>query len=80
MGQTADVVECWDKAIAQTYLSFASSTNGASDGPPAVEGDIAACGYFQKSLTELGVPSLADVDPALKAALDDVATNGVPKE
>lgn len=78
-GQTADIVECWDKAISQSYLSFATSTNGTSDGAPATEGDVASCGYFQSSLKELGVPSLADVDPALKASLDDVATNGIPK-
>ena len=79
MGQTADVVECWDKTISQSYLSFASSTNGTSDGPPAIEGDALSCGYFQKSLKDLGVPSLADVDPKLKADLDNVATNGIPK-
>ena len=78
-GQTADIVECWDKAMAQTYSSFASSTNGNPDGAPAIEGDVAACGYFNSSLEELGVPSLADVDKDLKAALDEVATNGVPK-
>lgn len=79
MGQTADVVECWDKTISQSYLSFATSTNGTSDGAPALEGELASCGYFEKSLKDLGVPSLADVDAELKAALDDVATNGIPK-
>jgi hypothetical protein len=79
MGQTADVVECWDKTISQSYLSFASSTNGMPDGAPAVEGDALSCGYFQKTLKDLGVPSLADVDPKLKTDLDNVATNGIPK-
>jgi hypothetical protein len=79
MGQTGDMVECWDKAIAQSYVSFATSTNGTPDGAPAVEGELAACGFFQASLSELGVPSLDDVDAELKAALDDVATNGIPK-
>lgn len=79
MGQTADVVECWDKTISRSYLSFATSTNGTPDGAPASEGAAADCGYFQSSLKDLGVPSLADVDPALKKALDDVATNGIPK-
>jgi hypothetical protein len=79
MGQTAEIVECWDKTISQSYLSFATSTNGTSDGAPAMEGEVASCGYFQKSLKDLGVPSLADVDAELKAALDDVATNGIPK-
>lgn len=79
MGQVASINECWDKAIARSYLSFSSSTNGMPDGPGATEGDIASCGYFQPSLADLGVPSLAGVDPALKAALDNVATNGIPK-
>jgi hypothetical protein len=79
MGQKADIVECWDKSLSRSYLSFATSTNGASDGPAALEGDIAGCGYFSPTLKELGVPSLADIDPELKAALDEVATNGIPK-
>lgn len=79
MGQSADIVECWDKTISRSYLSFSTSTNGMPDGSPATEGEIAGCGYFQPTLKELGVPSLSDVDPALKAALDEVATNGVSK-
>jgi hypothetical protein len=59
-------------------LSFTVSSNGTA-GTPAEEGAVASCGYFQSSLKDLGVPSLADVDPNLKAALDDVATNGIPK-
>lgn len=77
MGQSAEVVECWDKAIGRQFLSFESFTNGVSDGAPATEGQAASCGYFQKSLAELGIPSLDSVDPALKAALDEVATNGI---
>ena len=77
MGQTANVVECWDKALAETYLSFESSTNGVPDGPASVEGAAADCGAFQKTLTELGVPALSGIDPALMATLDDVAKNGV---
>lgn len=77
-GETATIVECWDKSISQSYLSFTVSASG-TPGTPAEEGAATACGYFQPSLKDLGVPSLADVDPALKAALDDVATNGVPK-
>jgi hypothetical protein len=79
MGQSAEIVECWDKTISRSYLSFATSTNGTPDGMPATEGEIAGCGWFQPTLKELGVPSLDAVDPALKAALDDVATNGIPK-
>lgn len=76
--QTADAVECWDTAINQTYLSFTVTTDGNPQ--TATDGDPANCGLFQASLTELGVPALADVDPTLKAALDYVAENGVPAE
>jgi hypothetical protein len=40
----------------------------------------AACGVFEKTLADLGVPSLSDVDPTMMAKLNEVATNGVPKE
>ncbi len=78
-GQVADVVECWDNALAQSYLSFKTSTNGVEDGAVS-EGDMASCGAFQSSLSEIGVPALADVPADLKAALDQLATTGVPQE
>jgi len=77
MGQVADAVECWDNTLSETYLSFTTSTNGMQDGSIS-DGDPASCGAFKATLDELGVPSLADVDPALKAKLDEVAKNGVP--
>ena len=78
-GQVADAVECWDGALAQSYLSFTTSTNGAEDGSVS-EGDLASCGLFQASLSELGVPALADVPAEFKTALDQLATTGVPQE
>jgi len=78
-GQVADAIECWDNALAQSYLSFKTSTNGTEDSA-ASEGDLASCGLFQASLSELGVPALADVPADFKAALDDLAKNGAPKE
>jgi hypothetical protein len=77
--QVADVVECWDGALAETHISLTVSTDGVQDGQVS-EGDVASCGIFQKSLGELGVPSLADVDPDMMAKLDEVATNGAPAE
>jgi hypothetical protein len=78
-GQVVDIVECWDAALAQSYTSFATSTNGQQDGQVS-DGDAASCGIFQKTLAELGVPSLADVDSAMMAKLEEVATNGAPAE
>ncbi|MDI1446600.1 hypothetical protein [Polyangium sp. 6x1] len=78
-GQVADAIECWDNALAQTYLSFTTSTNGAEDAAVS-EGDLASCGLFQASLSELGVPALADVPAEYKAALDQLAKNGVPQD
>lgn len=79
MGQVAEIAECWDNSVARTYLSFSSSTNGMPDPTPATEGDVASCGGFKGVLADLGIPSLSSVDPALKDALDNVATNGIPK-
>ena len=77
--EEVNVTECWDDAINQTYLL----AERVADGTPAesyTEGTVEGCGPFQSSLSELGIPSLDDVDPALRAALDDVAQNGIPAE
>lgn len=66
-GELVEVVECWDAAITQTYVDF--------DGVAQL-GDVSACGLFQPSLTDMGIPSLADIDPSLLAVLDHVATHG----
>jgi hypothetical protein len=77
MNQSASAVECWNAALDETFLSFTVTTGGTSE-TPVTEGVSADCGVFQKTLAELGVPSLSNVDPALMTALTDVATNGVP--
>lgn len=76
-GQEARVIECWDSALAETYLSLTMSTSGAGD-PGGSVGSATKCGVFKDPLAALGVPSLEDVDPALRAALDEAAKNGVP--
>lgn len=77
--QVADIVECWDKALSETYISLTSSTNGTQDGQVS-DGNVADCGVFQATLAELGVPALKDIDPEMMAKLDEVAKNGAPVE
>jgi hypothetical protein len=67
---TVTAVECWDETIDRTAVVV------SSDDVLLLE-DGACTGGFEQSLTELGVPSLADVDPEVLAALDCVASNGV---
>jgi hypothetical protein len=78
-GQEAAVVECWNAAIEQSYISFDVLENGESIAS-AEEGNFADCGVFTASLDDLGVPSLDDVDPGLRAILDEVARTGVVAE
>jgi hypothetical protein len=75
--QSASAVECWNAALNETYLSYTITTNGTAE-TPVTEGVAADCGVFEKSLAELGVPSLANVPADLMAKLDEVAKNGVP--
>jgi hypothetical protein len=78
-GQQGLAVECWNAAIQQSYLSF-EIVGGSQPIGPVTDGQIADCGLFTASLDELGVPSLDDVDPELRAALDEVARTGIPAE
>nr|AYM53868.1 hypothetical protein [Kofleria flava] len=78
-GQEASVVECWNAAIEQSYISF-DVLEGGETIASAEEGNFADCGLFTASLDDLGVPSLDDVDPGLRAILDEVARNGVIAE
>jgi hypothetical protein len=69
---TVDVsaVECWDQNLDRTYLSFSvDQAVIASDGQCAATLD--------STLTELGVPSISDIDANLMAALTCVADNGI---
>ena len=77
--ESVSAVECWSVALAESYLAFTKSTDGVADAP-VEDGLVSDCGLFEKSLSDLGVPSLASVDPALMMALGDVAKNGVPSK
>lgn len=77
--ETVNGVECWDAALAQSYISMTTMTGGMP-GQEFTDGTPSLCGVFEKTLTELGVPSLADVDPMMMAKLDDVAKNGIPQK
>ncbi|WP_428263344.1 hypothetical protein [Haliangium sp.] len=71
--------ECWNAALRQRFLSieiFSGDTSIAID----EEGDVADCGLFTSSLSELDIPSLDDIDPELRAALDNAAENGIAAE
>lgn len=80
---TVHVIECWDSLIARTHLELWAEGEiaaGEPDGELTLhqEGDLSMCGpIFSQTLDELNVPSLADVDPDLMAALDEVASNGI---
>lgn len=78
-GQEASVVECWNAAIEQSFISF-EVLEGGETIASAEEGNAADCGLFTASLDDLGVPSLDDVDPGLRAILDEVARTGAVAE
>lgn len=73
------LVECWDAGLDQTHLSIERLVDGNTAETVAL-GEAADCGLFQSSLTELEIPSLDDVDPAMRSALEQVAETGVPAE
>lgn len=70
-----DVVECWDSAINQTFLSL-EVTDGGTVVATVTDGDPADCGLFDATLDELNIPSLQSVDAGLLAALDQLASTG----
>lgn len=76
-GDRYDVVECWDTSLSETYLR-AEHMSGGDVMDSYETGDAADCGLFTPTLDALEVPSLQDVDPALLAILDEVATTGAP--
>ncbi len=79
--------ECWDNSIGRQYLLLERYLDSVPQPPPYVEeGALANCGpdingtpLFSQSLDALGIPSLADVPADLMAALDEVATHGMPQ-
>lgn len=76
--QSANAIECWDDAINQTYISL--EVTGGTGAITFEDGELANCGLFTQSLDELKVPSLDSIDPAMRAALDQVAATGAPAE
>ena len=68
----------WKSSVTAKPGEPTHDTNPYCSSAPVTDGEAASCGLFQPTLKELGVPALTDVDPALMAALDDVATNGMP--
>lgn len=72
-----EVVECWDTSLSQTFVQF-QKLEGGNVVDSASEGAAADCGMFDATLDSLDVPSLANIDPALLAILDEVATTGAP--
>lgn len=78
-GESMHLVECWDAAIDQSYLQIQHQV-GDEPAETVELGAAEDCGLFQLSLSELGVPSLDDVDPDLRAALQQVAETGAPAE
>jgi len=75
--QTGSATECWDTSLDETYLEFQVLDSG-NPSQTYTEGDYGNCGMFQATLDDLNIPSLQDIDPNLLAALDQVATTGVP--
>lgn len=69
-------IECWDASISRTFLQFEGTTDGTVDFTVS-EGDATSCGLFDNSLSDLGVPQIDDIDPALYQAMSDLAENGV---
>jgi hypothetical protein len=80
--------ECWNTGLKRTYFDEVYTDadlvehQGASDGTeqgcgPDVGGGVMV---FARPLAELGIPTLDDVDPAMKLALENVAENGMPQE
>jgi hypothetical protein len=73
--QNASVIECWDTGLLQTFAAFEIRDQGAVV-ESATDGQLADCGLFAATLDDLQIPSLQDVDPALMAALDQLASTG----
>ncbi len=75
--QRMAVQECWDTSINQTFIRGELMDNGNQQ--VAFElGDPSNCGMFNATLDSLEIPSLQDIDPALLAIMDQVATTGAP--
>lgn len=69
LSDPVSVVECWDKNLITSYFAVDDGSQILADG---------SCGGDEEvTLAERGVPTLADVDPALLDAMECVAEEGV---
>ncbi len=69
--------ECWDPALNRLYFDVTAITPNGDEVTAENEGAEIDCGFFALDLDTLGVPSLEAIDPAHRAALADVAENGI---
>lgn len=79
-GPTSSVghaTECWDASLGKLYSNLTYNTWSLTTPATSTPAD---CGSpFQSTLTDLKVPSLSSIDPALMTILHNVADNGMPK-
>ena len=75
------IAECWDGALNRIFAGTTIARDGATlDRIPDGDTVLANCGaLFSRTLGELSVPALEDIDPNLRAALFDIAENGIPR-
>lgn len=79
-GPTSSVghaTECWDASLGKLYANLTYNTWSLTTPVGATPADCGA--PFQNTLTDLNVPSLSGIDPALMAILHSVADHGMPK-
>jgi hypothetical protein len=77
-GYYVEGTECWDADIDRTYLTLDAIRE--SDGETySIIGPIGAADQCAMPSLE-GIPTIEDIDSELLAALDEVATNGLPEE
>lgn len=72
-GDSLTGTECWDNSLSRSYLNF-EVVGSAPDS--YTEGELASCGLFTQTLSELQVPALEDIEPGLRDALSILAETG----
>ncbi|MEM9490676.1 MAG: hypothetical protein AAGC55_16130, partial [Myxococcota bacterium] len=77
--QNGLLTECWNSSLTQQYWSLSFMTDGTEDAS-IEDGDAGNCGMFQTSLSELGIPTLQDIDQGLYSAMSELAETGVVAE
>jgi len=69
--------ECWDPALNRTYLDVAAITPEGNEITAQNEGSELDCGFFALGLETLNIPSLESIPADHRAALSDIAENGI---